>query len=186
MCCDCLLLGHKDHQYSTVADARLTLGERLEALAKLVSSKKEEFEAYLVKLRKVETTEIESSEWMKVEVDKTFDRIVAAFEAQRNEALKTVSQRLKEIWAQKEIMEVSLAQLESFTHFTDHAKQCLTDSAYVAMATQGMKLMERLKGCHGNENTLEHQLLAIGSQSLDSPLHIPLKGVLPIEPPTIS
>ena len=37
--------------------------------------------------------------------------------------------------------------------------------------------MEKPKDCHGNEGTLEHQLLAIGSQSLDSPLHIPLESV---------
>ena len=34
-----------------------------------------------------------------------------------------------------------------------------------------------MKGRHGNEGTLEHQLLAIGSQSLDSPLNIPLEDV---------
>ena len=177
VCCDCLLLAHKDHQYSTVADARLTLGERLEASAILVSSKKEEFEAYLEELKKIETTEMESSERMKVEVDKIFDAIVAAVEAQRNEALQTVSQRLKEIWAQKELIEVSLAQLDSFTRFTDHTKQCFTDSVYVSMATQGMKLMEQLKGCHGNKGMLEHQFPAIGSQSLDGPLNISLGSV---------
>ena len=45
------------------------------------------------------------------------------------------------------------------------------------MATHGMRLMEELKGWHGNEDTLEHRLLAIGSQSLDSPLNIPLESV---------
>ena len=50
-----------------------------------------------------------------------------------------------------------------------------------------MRLMEQLKDCHGNENTLEHQLLAIGSQSLDSPLKIPLKGVFLLsQQPTVT
>ena len=40
-----------------------------------------------------------------------------------------------------------------------------------------MKLMEKPKDCHENKGTLEHQLLAIGSQSLDRPLNIPLEGV---------
>ena len=72
----------------------------------------------MVKLRKVETTEMESSERKKVEVDKTFDGIVAAVETKPS---RQFHRRLKEIWGQKEFIEVSLAQLESFTHFTNHA-----------------------------------------------------------------
>ena len=186
VCRDCLLLGHKDHEYSAVADARVVLREKLVALAKLISPKKKEFEAYLVKLKKVETTTMESTELMKMEIDKIFDAIIAAVENQRNKALKTVSQGLKEIWAQKELMEVRLAQLDSFAQFANRTEQCSTDSSYVAMATQGMKLMEQLKDCHGNESTLERQLLVVGSQSQDGSLDIPLKGVFQLsQKPTV-
>ena len=37
--------------------------------------------------------------------------------------------------------------------------------------------MKQLKDCHGNEGTLKNQLLAIGSQSLNSPINIPLERV---------
>ena len=80
---------------------------------------------------------------MKSEVNNVFDGIVASVEAQRNEALQSVSQGVKEIWSQKEMMEVSLAQLDSFTRFAYQVRKCMTSTRYVAMATQGVMLMEK-------------------------------------------
>ena len=60
-----------------------------------------------------------------------FDGIMASVEAQRNEALHSVSQGVKEIWAQKEMVHhvVSLAQLDSFTRFADHTHKCMAEQA---------------------------------------------------------
>ena len=88
-------------------------------------------------------------------MNNVFDGIVASVEAQRNEALQSVSEEVKEIWAQKEMVEVSLAQLDSFTRFADHTHKCTTDARFVAMATQGIKLMERLKDTYGDESALD-------------------------------
>ena len=92
---------------------------------------------------------IKALEYSERRVNNVFDGIVASVEAQRNEALQSVSQGVKEIWSQKEMIEVSLAQLDSFTRFADHTSKCTTNTSYVAMASQGIKLMERLKDIHG-------------------------------------
>ena len=67
------------------------------------------------KAGKAEGKALDYSELMNSEVNKVFDDIMASVEAQRTEALQCVSQGVKEIWAEKEMMEVSLAQLDSFT-----------------------------------------------------------------------
>ena len=84
-------------------------------------------------------------------MNNVFDGIAASVEAQRNKALQRVSEGKKKIWAQKEMMEVSLAQLDSFTQFSDHTHKCMAEASYVGMAAQGIKLMERLKDIHGDK-----------------------------------
>ena len=64
---------------------------RIKELASLAVMKKEEFNDYLKKVKIVEDETIECTEDMKSAVNKTFDAIAASVEAQRNEALQSVS-----------------------------------------------------------------------------------------------
>ena len=164
VCPECLLVGsHKDHKYSLVEEARHSLESKMEELVSLAATKKEEFSEYLEKASKAEDKALEHSELMKSEVNNVFDCIEASVKAQRNDALQSVSKRVKEIWAQKEMVEVSLAQLDSFTRFADRTHQCLTDADYVAMAILGIKLMEQLKNTYGDEDVLAYKFMAMGS-----------------------
>ena len=142
----------------------------MKELATVAEGKLVEFSEYLEKANKAEGKALEYSELMKTKVNDVFDGIVASVEAQRNEALQSVSQGVKEIWSQKEMMEVSLAQLDSFTRFADHTHKCTTDASYVAMATQGIKLVERLRDICGDKQALVHKMLFLGSQYSDAPL----------------
>ena len=134
VCSECLLVGtHKDHEYSLVEEARHSLESKMEELTGVVEIKKEEFSDDLASVSKAECEALEYCELMKTRVNNMFDGIAASVEAQRNEALQSVSQGVKEIWAQKEMVEISLAQLDSFTRFADHTHKCMTDTSYVAM-----------------------------------------------------
>ena len=186
VCPECLLLAHKNHDYIMVDKARHSLETKMKDLASSVTKKKQDFSDYLKRLSKVENKALEHSELIKSEVNNVFDRIAASVEAQRNEALQSVSQRVKKIWSQKEMMEVSLAQLDSFTRFADHAHKCTTDGSYVAMATQGIKLMEQLKDTNGDESVLKQKMMSVGSMRSDKPLNIPLAGVFTLGQPTLS
>ena len=147
-----MLGAHKDHQYSTVEEARHSFESKIKELCSLVEGKNKEFSE---KVGKAEGEILEYSELMETKVNNVFDGIVASVEAQRNDALQSVSQGVKEMWSQKEMVEVSLAQLDSFTRFADHTHKCATNASYIAMATQGIKQMERLKDTHGDEGTLD-------------------------------
>ena len=124
------------------------------------------------RLRRAEGEALDYKELMETKVNILFDGIVARVEAQRNEALQNVSKEVKEIWSQKEMMEVSLAQLDSFTRFAENTHKCTTDTSYVAMAAQGVELMERLKYTHGNDSAL-NQKIHIGSNFHDEDPHLP-------------
>ena len=180
VCAECLLGGHRDHQYSVVKEACHNLEMKIENLVQLVPMKKKEFSAYLERLDQAESRVLECSEVMKSKVDEMFDDIVASVEAQRNEALQKASQGVKDIWSQKEMVEVGLAQIGSFTRFTDRTHKCTTDAGYVATAALGIRLMERVNDTHGDQDVLnKYTTIAIGSQCTTSkgPLRVPLDKV---------
>ena len=181
VCPECLLFDHKDHQFSMVDKARNSLETKMRTLTGVVAKKKKEFSEYLEKANKAEGKALEYSELMKSEVNDVFDGIVASVEAQRNEALQSVSQGVKKIWSQKEMMEVSLAQLDSFTRFADHTYKCTTDAKFVAMATKSIKLIEQLNDIHGEEGALDCNTMAIGSLCSEGPLHVPLDGLFSLD-----
>ena len=185
VCAECLLGAHKDHDYSLAEEAYHNLETKIKEMAGLVVEKKQEFSEYLEKASKAEGKALECSERMKSKVNNVFDGIVASVEAQRNEALQSVSQGVKEIWSQKEMMEVSLAQLDSFTRFADHTHKCTTSTRYVAMATQGIKLMEQLKDTHGDEAVLEHKGVVIATHGDTRALHVPLNNIFALEQPSL-
>ena len=187
VCPECLLSTHKDHVYYTAEEARTLLETKIEELAGLVATKKDEFDDHLAKLNEFESKAVESIECAKIMVNDVFDTIVASVEAQRTEALQKVSESLKKIWSQKELMEVSLAQLDSFTRSVDRTQKCMASSSYIAMAAQGVKLMEQLKDTHGDEDTLRHQLGAVvGSEyGTGHPLVVPLDSVVEVGQPSL-
>ena len=187
VCAECILMAHKDHKYSTAGEARHNLKIKMEELASLAIAKKEEFNDYFKKVKIVENEAIECAEDMRCAVNKTFDAIVASIEAQRNEALQSVSQGAKKIWSQKNMMEVRMAQVDSFIRFVDHAHKCNTSTSYVAMATQAIKLIKQLKDAHGDKDTpsLDYKMVAISTQSYKDPLHlsVPLDRVIKLGQP---
>ena len=173
VCSDCLLLGsHVQHKYCLIEEACHGLKTKMQKLASLVVKKRQEFSEHLEKAVKAEREELEHIELIKTKVNTMFDGIVASVEAQRNEALQNVSQGVKEIWSQKEMMEVSLAQLDSFTRFAENTHKCTTDLNYAAMATQAIKLMERLMNTHGHENSLK-RTVHIGSRFVRENAQLP-------------
>ena len=185
VCAECLLMAHKHHKYSTAEEARHNLENKMEELAGLAVTKKKEFNDYFKKVKIVENEAIECAEDMKCAVNKAFDAIAASVEAQRNEALRSVSKEVKNIWSQKDIIEVRMAQADSFVRFADHTRKCTTNTTYVAMATQAIKLIKQLEDAHVDKDTLDYKMVAIGTRSFKDPLHlsVPLDGVIKLGQP---
>ena len=185
VCSECLLGTHKGHKYSLAEKARHNLATKMKEMTNLVKDKAQEFSKYIEKANKAEGKALEYSELMKSEVNNVFDGIAASVEAQRNEALQSVSQDVKEIWSQKEMMEVSLAQLDSFNRFSDHTHKCTTDTSYVAMACQAIKLMEQLMNIHGDQAALSRREMVIIESHKMSPLKVPLDSLFALGRPSL-
>ena len=188
VCPECLLSTHKDHEYSLAEEAYEKLEVKMKELTSISETKKEEFSGYLKRLNVAEGKAIEYTEnVMKKVVNSVFDTAVASLETQRSEVLQNVSEGVKKIWSQKELIEVSLAQLDSFTRFADHTNNCATSRSYVAMATQSIKLMEQLQDVQGDEDALDGKMMAIGPEyDAEHPLRLPLDELFTVGCPTVT
>ena len=188
VCPECLLSTHKDHEYSLAEEAHHRLETKMKELTGVAETKKEEFSGYLKRLNVAEGKAIEYTEnVMKKVVNSVFDTAVASLETQRSEVLQNVSEGVKKIWSQKELIEVSLAQLDSFTRFADYTNNCITSRSYVAMATQSIKLMEQLQDVRGDEDALNGKMMAIGpAYDAERPLRLPLDELFKVGCPTIT
>ena len=171
VCPECLLGVHKNHEFSTPEEARNDLEAKLKNLAGAAANKKKEFTGHLEKLHEIDAKEKEDHKCTEKVVNEMFDAIAASVEAQRNEALQNVSKGLKRICLEKDNIEINLAQLDSFTRFLDHIHKCTTSTCYAAMATQGVKLIERIKE---KKPKIDLEDVVIGSQWKEGPFHLPL------------
>ena len=188
VCPECLLSIHKDHEYSLAEEAYLKLETKMKELISIAETKKDNFSQYLKRLNVAEGKVIEYTEnVMKKVVNSVFDTAVASLETQRSEVLQNVSEGVKKIWSQKELIEVGLAQVDSFTRFADHTSSCATSRSFVAMATQSIKLMEQLQDVKGDEDALDGKMMAIGPEyDAERPLRLPLDELFKVGSPTIT
>ena len=187
VCAECYMTTHRYHQYITAEEARHNLEIKMKELASLAVTKKEEFSHYLRKAKLVEDKVLQYTDHMKSAVNKTFDAIAASVEMQRNEALQSVSQGVKTICSQKNMMEIIIAQLDSFIQFANHGHKSTASSSYVSMATHAIRLVEDLKYAHGDKGALDYKMVAIGAQSGKDPLRlsVPLDGVIKLGQPML-
>ena len=157
VCSECLVEDHGDHQYSKVNEVRHRLETKMKEFEISAVKKKEEFSEYLKKVQEAESKALECSECIKLKVNSMFDGIVALVNTQRNEALQRALLGVKKIWSQEDMAKITLAKIDSFTRFSDRSHRCTNDASYVAMAIQGIKLMEQLKDTHADEGALDHK-----------------------------
>ena len=172
VCAECLLTTHKDHEYSELEDARKGLETELKELAELSVEAKEGYLEHLKKLSKVEGEMVKYTRCVTDRVNKIFDAITASVKAKRNEVLQTMSERLKEIQSEKEFMEINLPKIDNFNQLTDCIHKYETSTATV-MATQGIKVMERLIDISSEGVILGQKLMPFWSRSSEG-LHVPL------------
>ena len=175
-CAECLLTTHKDHEYSKLEDARQGLEAEFKELAELSVEVEEIYSEHLKKLSKVEGEMAKYTRCMTDIVDKMFDAIKASVETQRNEALQTMSERLKEIQSEKEFMEVNLPKINDFNQLADCIHEYESSTA-MTKAIQGIKVMERLMDISKGEVLLFQKMMpfwSLGSENLPIHFQVPL------------
>ena len=143
-CLLCFVVSHNGHDYSNIdSDTRIEVQGQIEELVDLVEAKLSDFKEDLRYINEIEQDKTKESISLKEEINKSFDSLVAAIEARRAALVEEVEaasvKDLKEIWAQKEVVETSIiASRGALAHATRSLK-CTNDLELLLLGAQVSK-----------------------------------------------
>ena len=117
ICRDCTLVDHRQHDYKFVEDARKQVDAEMGSLKSKVDRKLAIFKHNLDEIRKVEVSATGHSQVLKADINNFFDKLVQSIEERRkallDEAEGACQKDLKQVWADKEFHETTIAHIQS-------------------------------------------------------------------------
>ena len=149
VCLLCFVDSHNGHNLSNVdTETRKEMQGQIEGLISDVETLVSEFEEDLKYINEIEQDKTKESTSLKEEINKSFDSLVdlAAIEARRAALVKGVEADsvtdLKEIWAQKELVETTITASKGALSLATRSLQCTNDLELLLL---GAQLSKRLK-----------------------------------------
>ena len=146
VCVLCFVASHNGHHIGNIDSDTRT--EVIEGLVCQVKAKLGEFEEDLRYINEIEQDKTKESISLKEEINKSFDSLVAAIEARRTALVEEVEaasvKDLKEIWAQKEVVETSIIGTRGALALATRSLQC-TKFNDLELLLLGAQVSKRLK-----------------------------------------
>jgi len=114
-----------------------------------VKMKQKELEVHLALVKDVEKGEDVHTSALVAEIYTAFDSYIKMLESRREYLLayaaETRTANLKQIWGQKEFLEVTLASIKSVLHYSERLCHCTSDTHMLAMSTKASECLENLQ-----------------------------------------
>ena len=154
ICRDCSIVNHRDHKFSFVKDVRPEVQRTLGQAVTAVAVKRQEFEAHLSFIKEVEITRDSYSVALHKQINKAFDSLVRGLESLRKQLLveetaaKTAD--MKQIWAQKQSIEMTLANIASGLRYAERLCGCPSDVDMLAMSSKARQQLVSLQKAQWN------------------------------------
>ena len=149
ICRDCALVTHREHSYVFVHEFRPEAQKRLQELVKTISKKQVEFEVHsqqLAKVRKSTTTAFNNS---RLKLNAFFDKAIQNIELRRKALLDELEAlglaQDKQLNAEAEYLEMSLARFSNGVQFTEKLFDNEDDVEVMLMGTQAIPALEGLQ-----------------------------------------
>ena len=154
VCRDCSIIAHRDHSFKFAKDARSEVQLQLEQAVKGVTTKQQEFEAHLAFIKEAEKTRNAYSVSLSQQVNQAFDSYIRSLELLRKqllgkEATAKVSD-MKQIWAQKQSIEMTLANIASGLRYAERLRSCPSDVDMLAMSSKAREQLVSLQKAQWN------------------------------------
>ena len=148
ICRDCTLVDHHNHKFGFLKDVRSGIQKQVEASVKMVATKRKELEAYLEFMKSIEKARKDHSTCLEKKINDAFDSYIAKLESHRKQLLekeaKSQDADLKQIWAQKDFVQVTLASIDSSMHYAAQLCGCSSDLDMLAMSNQAIHQLANL------------------------------------------
>ena len=154
ICRDCSVVDHQHHRFSFAKDARSEVQLQLEQTIKRVSVKQQEFEAHLAFIKEAEKTRDAYSVTLSQQVNEAFDSFIRSLESLRKQLLgeetEAKASDMKQIWAQKQSIEMTLANIASGLRYAERLRGCPSDVDMLAMSSKAREQLVRLHKAQWN------------------------------------
>ena len=149
VCRDCILVEHREHQYTFVKDACTKVTKQLRDLSQDVQRKLRMCTANLGEVQKVEMTATGYSEVLKADINAFFDKLDQSLKVRRKQLLteaETECQKdMKQIWADKVYHQTTISQITSASSLADKALKCTSDVEMMLTSLQSIRQLTLLK-----------------------------------------
>ena len=149
ICGDCTYVDHRGHEYVFLKSVQEELRKGLESAMEGLREKEREFQVHLESAHEVEAEHQANVEASEQRINQAFESLIAQLQTRRGEVLgelHEISQiQGKQISAEVEAIELSLAKLTSNTSFS---RRLLESGSDVEVATMASHTIERSRGLH--------------------------------------
>ena len=149
VCRDCILVEHREHQYTFVKDACTKVTKQLRDLSKDVQRKLRTYAVNLAEIQKVEMTATGYSEVLKADINAFFDKMDQSLKLRRKQLLteaETECQKdMKQIWADKVYHQTTISQITSASSLAEKALKCTSDVEMMLTSLQSIRQLTLLK-----------------------------------------
>ena len=148
ICRDCTLVDHHNHEFGFLKDVRPGIQKLVEASVEMVATKRKELESHLELLKRIEKSRQDHSTFLEKQVNDAFDSYIAKLQSHRKQLLeqemKSKDADLKQIWAQKNFVEMTLVSIDSSMHYTTQLCGCSSDLDMLAMSDKAIQQLTNL------------------------------------------
>ena len=189
ICRDCALVTHREHSYAFVREVRTDVQKKLEELISKVQAKEIEFQnhqKYTEDLLKITKEAVKSSE---MKINKTFDQIIAAFQARRAQLLADAhtahESEVKQIAMESESLTLSLLRLSGSIRFTRQLIDNGDDVEVMAVCDQAEQTLASLTNLAWDSDMLKPSLLRPEFESMEESIFTYGKILHTIQPSDI-
>ena len=149
ICRDCTIVDHRSHDFGFVTEVRPEIQNSLESALKGVKEKKKELEKHLTFVNELASGHDMYYTGLKAEINAAYDSFIKTLETRRKQLLAqqqgTQTATLKQIWAQKEFLEMSIATAESSIRYCSQLSACSNDTDALAMSSTASHQLESLQ-----------------------------------------
>ena len=148
ICRDCTLVDHHNHKFGFLKDVRPGIQKQVEASVEMVVTKRKELETHLEFMKNIEKSREDHSKVLEKKINDAFDSYIAKLQSHRKQLLKREMKSkdadLKQIWAQKDFVKMTLASIDSSMHYAAQLCGCSSDLDMLAMSDKAIQQLTNL------------------------------------------
>ena len=154
ICRDCTLVDHHNHTFGFSKDIRPDIQKQVECSVEVLNTKRKELNCHLKFVNDIEKSRSSHSKGLEREINTAFDSYIATVESRRKTLLeqerKANDRDLKQIWAQKEFIEMKLASIDGSMRYANRLCSCPSDLDMLEMSVEATQQLSNLSEVEWN------------------------------------